>query len=60
MLAGSYKLSRKEAQRLLEDLFGVKLSLGALSSLGELCLRWLVPLMHQANGDVNDALDEKA
>lgn len=35
MFTGRYRLSRREAKELLSDLFSVKLSLGALSSLEE-------------------------
>jgi transposase len=35
MLTGRYRLSRREAQQLLDDLWSAKISLGALSSLEE-------------------------
>ena len=35
MLTGRYRLSRREAKQLLEDLWGAKISLGALSNLEE-------------------------
>lgn len=41
MLTGRYRLSRRETQQLLEDLWGVKISVGALSKLEEATSRAL-------------------
>lgn len=50
MLTGRYKVSRREARDLLDDLFGVEMSLGALSGLEE--------ATSEALGDVVEGAEE--
>lgn len=48
LLTGTYHLSRRSAQRLLQDLFEIKLSVGALSSLEARASRALEPAYNEA------------
>ena len=56
MLTGRYRLSRREAQQLLEDLWGVKISLGALSKLEEATSDALLGVVKDVAQSVKGAL----
>ncbi|NIN68062.1 MAG: IS66 family transposase [Anaerolineae bacterium] len=55
MLTGRYRLSRREAQRLLKDLWGVKISLGALSGLEGATSGALESVINDVAGSVKGA-----
>ena len=55
MLTGRYRLSRREAQQLLSDLWGVKISLGALSCLEESTSRALEPVVKEIRSAIRGA-----
>jgi transposase len=55
MLTGVYHLSRRTAQQALRELFGVEISLGAISQMEARASRALKPAFDEAQGQVEDA-----
>ena len=55
MLTGVYHLSRRAAQRLLRELFGVDVSLGAVSAMEARASEALVPATAEAQREVENA-----
>jgi transposase len=55
MLTGVYHLSRRKAQQLLRELFGVELSLGALSRMEARASQALAPAFDEAQREVEAA-----
>lgn len=56
MLTGVYHLSRRKAQQLLRELFGIELSLGALSRMEARASRALQPAFDEAQREVEQAV----
>ncbi len=55
MLTGRYRLSRRETMAALGDLFGVRISLGALSQLEGATADALAEVVEEAGRAVKDA-----
>ena len=56
LLTGVYHLSRRKAQRLLHELFGISISLGALSAMEHRSIAALEPAYEEAKQAVEQAL----
>lgn len=56
LLTGVYHLSRRKTQRLLQELFGISISLGALSAMERRATVALEPAYEEAKREVEEAL----
>ncbi|MBK8012056.1 MAG: IS66 family transposase [Deltaproteobacteria bacterium] len=60
LLTGDYHLSRRKAQRMLRELFGIRMSLGAVSTMEGRATEALAPAYDEAKAEVEQALVKHA